>query len=85
MIRNFVDEFLLFLTPFALFALFLFVTKRQVMDKEAWRGPLPWLMLGGLLLMAASLLYAGITAERHLGDYEPPHMENGRIVPGRFK
>jgi uncharacterized membrane protein YoaK (UPF0700 family) len=83
--RNFVDEALLFLVPFALFALFLVATKRKVLSRDAWRGPAPWLMLSGLIVVAASFLYAGITAQRNLGDYEPPHMENGRVVPGRFK
>lgn len=83
--RNFVDEALLFLVPFVLFALFLVVTKRKVMSKDAWLGPAPWLMLVGLVMIAASLLYAGITAKRNLGDYVPPHLENGRVVPGQFK
>lgn len=85
MIRQFVDEALLFLLPFLLFAGFLALTRRQVMAAESWRGPAPWLVLAGLMLAASSLIYAGITAERNLGYYEPPRLENGNVVPGRFR
>lgn len=83
--RNFVDEALLFLVPFVLFALFLLATKRKVLARDAWLGPAPWLMLVGLVMIATSLLYAGISAKRNLGDYVPPYMDNGRVVPGQFK
>lgn len=85
MIRQFVDEALLFLLPFLLFAGFLLLTRRRVMSADSWRGSAPWLVLAGLLLAASSLIYAGITAERNLGIYEPPRLENGKVIPGRFR
>jgi hypothetical protein len=30
-------------------------------------------------------MITGITAERETGSFEPPRVENGRVVPGRFR
>lgn len=49
------------------------------------QGPWFWLMLGGFLLMIASLVTFGLTtgspADR---DYSPPRLEDGKVVPGSF-
>jgi hypothetical protein len=44
-----------------------------------------WLVIAGLALAIASLLYAGIAGERQQGAFVPTHLENGRVVPGEFR
>ena len=85
MIRAVLQEIAFFLTPFALWALLLAAQRKRVTDIEHWSRAAVWLAIGGLVLVIGSLLWLGIFAERHTGAYEPPHMENGRLVPGRFR
>lgn len=82
--RSLIEEFLLFVLPFACFAGFLILRRRNPLHFESWHGHKFWLTAFGLLLGIASLVYGGLTAERHMGAFEPAHMENGRLVPGRF-
>ncbi len=54
----------------------------------AWweEAPWPWLALAGVALMAATLFALALTSGSPPGKvYNPPHVENGRIVPGRFQ
>ncbi|NNM71007.1 DUF6111 family protein [Enterovirga aerilata] len=85
MIRVILTEGLLFLAPFLVFGLFLMLQRRKVLDVEHWSGPIVWLAMAGLLLVLASFLYKGFFTERPAAGFEPPHMENGQFVPGRFK
>jgi hypothetical protein len=55
-----------------------------VLDIEHWSGPVVWLAMAGLALVLASFLYKGFLADRPEGGFEPTHMENGQLVPGRF-
>ncbi len=84
MLRNLIDEILLFLVPFLLFAGWLLLTKRNPMDFNHWSGRKFGLTVAGILLGIASIIIAGINADTHTGAYVPPHMENGQLVPGRF-
>src|SRR5689334_1213005 len=85
MIRLVLVEGLLFLLPFLAFGILLLLQKRNVLDIEHWSKPVLWLTAAGLLLVLGSFLYEGLVAERPLGGFEPTHMENGQLVPGRFK
>ena len=85
MIRAFVEEALLFLLPFALFALYLVLRRRNPMSRAAWGGQMPWLVVAGLACVVAVLLATALTADRQTGAFEPSHMENGRLVPGQFR
>ena len=85
MIRAFLGEALLFLVPFAFFALFLVIQRRNPLIWSHWSGPSFYLLAAGLGLIVASLVYGGITADRREGPFVPTHMENGRVVPGRFQ
>jgi hypothetical protein len=38
----------------------------------------------GLVFGIGSFIYAGIVAPRHTGAFVPPHVEDGRLVPGQF-
>lgn len=85
MIRAVAAEVILFLLPFVLFALFLVLRRRNPLRWEAWSDQAVYLVGAGLVLAIASLLYAGVAGERRSGSFEPTHIENGRVVPGRFQ
>ncbi|WP_332689115.1 DUF6111 family protein [Bosea sp. (in: a-proteobacteria)] len=84
MLRTLIEEFLLFVLPFCLFAGYLVLRRRNPFDVEHWSGHLFWLSVVGLAFGIASFIYAGIVAPRHQGAFEPPHVEGGRLVPGQF-
>jgi hypothetical protein len=85
MIRPVLTELALFLAPFALYAVFLFVTRAQVFDRDAWS----WRVVGWLTIAAlASVVLSFLVLARFSGSpphstYTPAHMENGKLVPGR--
>ena len=85
MIRAVAGEALLFFLPFALFAILLVLQRKNPFHWAAWSDRAVALAAGGLLLAIGSLLYTGITSDRRDGPFEPTHMENGRVVPGRFR
>ena len=80
--RLFFDA-LLFLLPFALYALFLKLEQRDAeAPKRAY--PFTWLFAAGLALVALSFLIWGLSeGAGRQGVYVPPHVEDGRVVPGR--
>jgi hypothetical protein len=83
--RTIVTELLLFLSPFAAYALYLWARGHGWREPEHWRGiPLAWLVAAGILVVAASLAYTALTTGDPIGGvYVPAHMEDGRLVPGR--
>ena len=85
MLRSIIEEVLLFVLPFCIFAGYLIVKRRNPLDVEHWSRHVFWLAIVGLLLAIALVAYGGWTAPRSTGVYEPPHMEDGKLVPGRFK
>lgn len=85
MIRRIFYEVLLFLLPFALYAAYWRLAKREEVEP---RPAHPWTVLfaSGLVLVAASFLIWGITeGAGEQGVYVAPHVENGRVVPGRVE
>jgi hypothetical protein len=85
MIRAVFEGAALFLSPFLLYAGVLLLQRRNVMKVESWSASSAWLAIAGLLLLLGSFIYTGLIAERPLGGFEPTHMENGQLVPGRFR
>lgn len=85
MIRIAVQEIGLFLLPFGLFALGLLLQRRRILHLETWSAAATWLSIAGLCLAIGSFVIAGVFGEQHTGPYVPPHMENGRPVPGHFE
>jgi hypothetical protein len=85
MIRALSGEALLFFLPFALFALYLMMRRRSPLNLAAWSDATVWLVIAGLACAIGALLFTAVTAERQTSAFEPPHMENGRLVPGRFR
>ncbi|MCJ2013842.1 DUF6111 family protein [Methylobacterium sp. J-076] len=85
MLRRAIEEFGLFLIPFGLFLVLLLVTGRNPIRLHHWSAQASRLVLAGLLVVIASLLYEGLFSDRSERGYVPPHMENGQLVPGRFR
>ena len=85
MIRAIFGEALLFLLPFALFALFLVLRRRNPFHMAAWSDSTAWLVIAGLACMLIGFIITGLTAERSTGAFEPPRLEDGRVVPGQFR
>lgn len=85
MIRRVLEEILIFLLPFLLFALYLAISGRKPHERVHWDGQFFRLTVAGLFLVILSLVAIGLFAERHRGGYVPPHLENGQVVPGRFQ
>jgi hypothetical protein len=83
--RSLIEEFFLFILPFGLFAGWLLARRKNPFDIAHWAGHVFWLTMTGLILAISAMIYAGAIAPRHTGAYDPPHMENGQLVPGRFK
>ncbi len=87
MARTVLIESLLFLSPFAIYAMVLFATSRDVREAEHWTLR----MLTILAIIGFSLVIAGLVLFAHFGgappgaEYEPAHMENGKLIPGRLK
>ncbi len=84
MIRPLLTEIALFVTPFMLYALFVWATREGVLDISAWSLPrLIWLTIAALVLVIVSfLLLAEFGGAPPGSTYVPAHMENGRLVPG---
>ena len=85
MLRSILEELGLFALPFLAFAGYLLLSRRSPLDRAHWDPQWTRLVLAGLFVVVASLVMTGLTAARHAEGYVPPHIENGRLVPGRFE
>jgi hypothetical protein len=85
MTRALLEELALFLIPFGAFGLYLLLSRRNPLTREAWGEHIPWLAIGGLLIAIGFLIYTGLSAKREQGAFVPPHLENGKLVPGHFQ
>jgi hypothetical protein len=83
--RVFVETALLFLTPFAVYALFHALQRRWPFVAELWHGRVVSLLtIAGLLTAIVGVVTLGLTG-REQGAYVPAHVEDGKLVPGRFQ
>ena len=79
-------EPVLFLAPFAAYALYLILRARYPLEVEHWtRGRVSAMTLIGLAAAVLGLVALDAFAPRGRGVYVPAHIENGALVPGRFK
>jgi ABC-type Fe3+ transport system permease subunit len=85
MVRAIIEEMLLFVLPFCLFAAYLVAKRRNPLDVAHWSRHAFLLAVAGLVLAIGLLVIEGFVAKRDRGAYEPPHLENGVLVPGRFR
>lgn len=85
MMRRVLYETLLFLTPFALYFLYwrLSLARAGGGETQARQHPWNYLFIAGLALVALSFIVLGVTeGSGRRGIYVPPHVVNGRVVPG---
>ena len=85
MIRPVFTELVLFLTPFAVYAVFLVATRKGLLDAGSWAlSRIAWLAIVALVLMIGSFVglaqFGGVPPG---STYTPAHVENGKLVPGR--
>jgi hypothetical protein len=84
MIRPAFTEIMVFLIPFAVYALFLLATRSGLLLQSSWPvHVLAKLVLGSLLLVIVSfILLAHFSGAAPQSTYIPAHIENGKFVPG---
>ncbi len=84
MLRWIIQEVGVFALPFVAFAGYLVVSRRNPLERLHWDPQWVRLALAGIFFVVASLVMTGLTAPRHESGYQPPHFENGKLVPGGF-
>jgi hypothetical protein len=87
MIRPVATEVLLFVTPFVLYAVFLWATKAGVMDLQSWplRRVATLAIVALVLVVGSFVWFAHFTGAPVGTTYVPAHLENGKFVPGTTK
>ncbi|BCM81910.1 DUF6111 family protein [Methylobacterium indicum] len=85
MARALIDDVLLFLLPFAVFAGWLVVSRRNPLLWSHWSEQATRLAIAGAAFVILSFVVVALTAERHRDGFVPTHIENGRVVPGQFR
>jgi len=84
MIRPVLTEVVIFLLPFAVYAVFLVATRYQLLATASW----PIHVIGSLIGVALALTIVAMLLFVHYSGappgltYTPAHMENGKLVPG---
>jgi hypothetical protein len=77
-----------FLFPFAVYALWLMITRGSLSNIADWQArTIAWLAAGGAVLMIAVLVaFVHFSAAPPGGTYVPAHVgDDGNIVPGHFE
>jgi hypothetical protein len=83
--RAMIEPALLFLTPFVAYALFHLLQRRWPFVGELWRGRVvSRLVVAGLVAAIAGVVALGQMRLRQ-GPWVPAHVEDGRLLPGRFE
>jgi hypothetical protein len=86
MLRAVLEPLALFLSPFALFAIYLVLRARYPLAVEHWtKSRVSTLTLIGLIVAVGGMVLLGVYAPRGLGVYIPAHVENGLLVPGHIR
>lgn len=87
MIRPVLTELALFLTPFLVYAIFLWATRAGMLDPAHWSlSRIAWLVIAALVLMIGSfLVLAHFSGSPPGTTYVPAHVENGVLVPEQIK
>jgi len=87
MIRPVLVEVALFLLPFLIYGVFLWVARAGVIDASAWApARLAWLLIAALALMLGSfVLLAQFGGAPPGSTYVPAHLDGGKLRPGETK
>jgi hypothetical protein len=84
--RAVLESLALFLSPFAVYALYLALRARYPLEVEHWtRGRVSIMTLIGLATAVLGFIAINAIAPRGRGVYVPAHIENGVLVPGRIE
>jgi hypothetical protein len=84
--RAVLEPLALFLSPFAVYVLYLTLRARYPLEVEHWtRRRVSLMTLIGLAAVVLGLVALNALAPRGRGVYIPAHVENGMLVPGRFE
>ena len=84
--RTVLEPLVLFLSPFAVYAIYLALRARYPLEVEHWtRGRMSVMTLVGLAVAVLGLVAINALAPRGRGLYVPAHVESGVLVPGRFE
>lgn len=84
--RTVLEPLALFLSPFAVYAIYLALRARYPLEVEHWtRGRMSVMTLVGLAVAVLGLVAINAFAPRGRGLYIPARVENGVLVPGRFE
>ncbi len=88
MIRPILTELALFAAPFALYMLFLWMTKTgKIFERDNWslRRVTVLLIVGFLLLVGGFMVMAHWSGAPPRSIYVPAHVKDGKFVPGYVK
>ncbi len=88
MTRLIAFDALFFLIPFAVYALWLVITRGSLSNINDWQArTIAWLAAGGAALMIGVLvIFVHFGSGPVGGTYIPAHVDdNGNIVPGHFE
>jgi Family of unknown function (DUF6111) len=87
MLRAILEGALLFLLPYAAFALYLALKGQNPLQPDVWsRKALSWLTIAALVVCILGVLAVGVNREVQSGVFEPSHVDkDGNFVPGRFR
>jgi hypothetical protein len=74
--------------PLLLYTVWIVLLRRRAhksgIEKPGWlSGPWFWMVLATAGTLVICLFAIGVFSSGTKGDYIPPHMENGTLVPGR--
>ncbi len=85
--RTVLIQLLLFLAPFAVYALILGASKKSVREPENWplKTTLTLATIGCVLVIAGLVYFAHFGGAPNTGVYEPARYEDGKLIPGRIK
>lgn len=84
--RIWLDGFLIFMVPFALYAGWRMIAERD--PKAALRmtrGPVAWLSLAGLLLVIAVMIIVELGRTNHPEGYQRAIWKDGKLIEGGYK
>jgi hypothetical protein len=86
MLRAALEPFAFFLTPFAVFAIYLVLRARYPLAMEHWtKTRVATLTLIGLGVAVVGMALLASFAPRGQGTYVPARIENGKLIPGHIE
>lgn len=86
MIRLIIDGLLIFLIPFAAYALYQsFAQKDPKAALRIAKGPLVWLTMAGLILCIGTIIYAELKSQPNTAGYNRAIWKDGKLVEGEVK